>query len=296
MRVAILGFGLIGGSVARALHARAPGDWTVTAWSPSGDGPRQAQDAGEIDRAAGTIAQSVEAAEQIVLAAPPIECLDLLDQLGGPLRRAVPEGAVVTDVASTKRRLVERAAERGIRFVGGHPMAGIERTGYDAAEPNLFEGRPWVVCTDGADDVARARVEALVTAVGARPIRMDAATHDAAVAAISHLPLVVSAGLVESVFGRDTGIAEPARGVAYELAASGWRDMTRLARGDVAMGAGIAATNPDELAARLRGLREVLDRWLLELERDGGPAVDRLTTRLAAARVLAADDRAPSGS
>jgi prephenate dehydrogenase len=205
---------------------------------------------------------------------------------------------VITDVASTKAALVAHARDRGLRFVGGHPMAGREASGYGAADADLFDGRPWVIVGDGADDAAAERVRSLALACRARPVELSAAAHDAAVAAISHLPLVVSAALVEAVAGTPDRAAEDWP-LAASLAASGWRDMTRLAKGDVAMGAGIAATNAGPLAARVRSLRDVLDGWLvdLEAERDaGGPSADsggeRLAARLRDARaVLEASER-----
>jgi prephenate dehydrogenase len=109
---------------------------------------------------------------------------------------------------------------------------------------------------------------------------MDAGTHDRAVAGISHLPLLLSAALAEAVAGE--GAAGWA--VASRLSASGWRDMTRLARGDPSMGAGIAATNAPALAGRLRDLRAVLDRWQAELDAPGGPDPAAIEDRLRAAR------------
>jgi prephenate dehydrogenase len=273
MRVAILGFGLIGGSIARALHLRETGRWQVAAWSPSGEGPRRAA-AGSIARAAMSVEAAVADAELVVLAAPPLEALALLDRLADGANAAT---ATVTDVVSTKRAMVERAAELGLPFVGGHPMAGLETSGYEAATPDLFVDRPWVTVGQPGTDLER--VEALARAVGARPVAMSAEAHDAAVAAISHLPLVVAAAIVEAV----TGDGQSDWPVARSLAAGGWRDMTRLARGDSAMGAGIAATNAELIAARLRDLRDVLDEWLAELE-GGDPDPVRLEQRFAAAR------------
>ncbi|MDQ6794075.1 MAG: prephenate dehydrogenase/arogenate dehydrogenase family protein, partial [Chloroflexota bacterium] len=189
------------------------------------------------------------------------------------------------------RQLVARARERGLRFVGGHPMAGREASGFGAADGSLFAARPWVVSPpDGrADEAAVIAVERLARATGAVPIRLDPEVHDAAVAAISHLPLVVSAALVQAAIGQAGGLDDATRTAASGLAASGWRDMTRLARGDETMGAGIAATNADLLAGRIRALRDELDAWLAELERSGGPDPARLAARFAAARRLAGD-------
>jgi prephenate dehydrogenase len=296
MRIAFLGFGLIAGSVARALRA-GDGAWHLVAWSPSGDGPRAALADGVLDEAAERAGQAIETADLVVLAAPPLEVVALLDDLGGPLRPALAPGAVVTDVASTKRRIVARAEDLGLSFVGGHPMAGRETTGYGAADASLFVDRPWIVCPGSASEREIATVEALALAVGARPLRMDPAAHDRAAAAISHLPLVVAAALVESVAGGPA--SGPGAGddlaAVRTLAASGWRDMTRLARGDIAMGAGIAATNADLLAERIRALRGVLDAWLVELEMGAGPDAERLAGRLGQARrLLEGMDEAPS--
>jgi prephenate dehydrogenase len=283
MRVAILGFGLIGGSIARALRAAPDAnggadahDWTVVAWSPSGSGPRDALAAGDVAVAASGPAEALDGADLVVLAAPPLACLELLDRLAGDLHGAMAPGAVITDVASTKTLIVERAAALGLRFVGAHPMAGRETSGYATADPALFRDRPWVVVPAG-DDIAEERVVALAVRCRARPVRLPADVHDRAVAAVSHLPLVVSAALAEAVTGA------PDWATAQLLAASGWAGMTRLARGDPEMGAGIVATNADALAERLHALRGVVDLWLAMLERSGGPEPERVRERLAAA-------------
>jgi prephenate dehydrogenase len=280
MRLAILGLGLIGGSIARALRARAPGEWTVSAWSNAGRGPAAAAAEGAIDVAAETAADAIAGADVVLLAAPPVDCLRLIDELAGPLRTSLARGSVVTDVASTKRLIVERAAAARLPFVGGHPMAGRETSGFAASDAALFVDRAWAICPADAPDAAVARVETLVRAVGGVAVRMDATTHDSAVAAISHLPLILAAALAEAVLAG----GGPAH--ARELAASGWRDMTRLARGDPAMAAGIAATNADSIAAAIRATRAALDAWITDLERPGAPDAEQLEARFAAARRL----------
>lgn len=284
MRLAILGFGLIGGSVARALRAGETPRAEIVAWSPSGRGPREAAAAGIVDRVARDAASAIDRADVVLLAAPPLGCLALLDELAGRLRPALG-AALVTDVASTKAAIVARAASHGLRFVGGHPMAGRETSGYAAADPDLFADRPWVVVPGDAAPGDVEAVEALVRSCRARPMRMAAGAHDDAVAAISHLPLVIAAALVEAVAGTPDAPREDWTATAA-LAATGWRDATRLARGDVEMGAGIAATNAVALARRARDLRAALDAWLADLERAGGPDPERLEARLDAARAM----------
>ena len=289
MQIAFLGFGLIAGSAARALRATTDQAWRgarLVAWSPSGAGPERAVRDGVIDAAASDVAAAVEGADLVVLGAPPLDVLRLIDELGGPARGALADGAVVTDLASTKAAIVA-AADRGpLRFIGGHPMAGREQAGYEASDPGLFSGRPWVIVPGrGAAEPDAQLVESLATACGAVPMRMSAAAHDAATAGISHLPLLAAVALVEAVVG-GAGRADESWADARPLAAGGWRDMTRLARGDVAMGAGILATNAEHVATRLRALLAALDDWLAALERPGGPDPEALAARLRAARDL----------
>jgi prephenate dehydrogenase len=280
----MLGFGLIGGSIARALR-RDEGDWSIAAWSPSGDGPRRARSAGVVDDVGSLPAEAIDGADLVVLAGPPLACLSLIEDLRDRLAGALGVGAVVTDVASTKEIIGHHADAAGLRFVGGHPMAGREVSGYEASAADLFIGRPWVVVPGSrATTEDRERVERLARACGARPLEMSAADHDAAVAAISHLPLVVAAALVEAVAGSGERDHRPDWPTAAGLAASGWLGMTRLARGDAAMGAGIIATNSGAITERLRDFRGAIDGWLAELERAGGPDSAAIAGRLAAAR------------
>lgn len=257
----------------------------MTAWSRTAAPVEKAVADGAVDVAAASIDDAVRGAEIIILAAPPLTCLDLMDQLAGPLRGSLSEDCTVTDVASAKSRIVARADVLKLPFIGGHPMAGRELSGYGAALPDLFVQRPWVtVLGQYARLCDGERIGELIDACGALQIPMHAAAHDSAVAAISHMPLVVSAALVEAVAG---GPGEPEREdwkAASVLAATGWAGMTRLAKGEPGMGAGIAATNSAALASRLRDVRAVIDTWLVELEREGGPNADALLARFTSAR------------
>jgi prephenate dehydrogenase len=291
-RIAFVGLGLIGGSIASALRA-AGARSRLAAWTPSGRGPTEAHHLGLIDQAPPTAEAAIQGAGLIVLAAPPLAVLEHLDMLAGSLGASLRDDATITDVASTKDAIVRRAGSRGLRFVGGHPMAGREATGVATADPDLFVGRPWVVVPTAAAtarDVAL--VEALATATGARPVHLSAGEHDAGVAAISHLPLIASAALVEAVAGgRDPG-RRSSWATGRSLAAGGWADMTRLARGDPEIGAGILATNATNVAAELRAFRAAIDRWIAALEGPSGPDAPGLAERLEAARGLL--DAAPA--
>ncbi|HJP89208.1 MAG TPA: prephenate dehydrogenase/arogenate dehydrogenase family protein [Candidatus Limnocylindrales bacterium] len=276
-RIAFLGLGLIGGSIALALRA-AGSTARLVAWTPTLIGPEEALRAGAIDEVAVVPDAAVADAGLVILAGPPLDVLSMLDADSGPWA-SLADGAVVTDVASTKARVMAAAAQARLPFVGGHPMAGRETSGFAAATAELFVDRPWVVVAPvGAPAGGADLVDALAVAVEARPVRMDAQAHDDAVAAISHLPLVAAASLVDAVSGDAS-----TWGAAAPLAASGWRDMTRLARGDVDMGAGILATNRDAVAAQLRAYRSAIDAWIAALE--SGEGAPELRGRLEAARV-----------
>jgi len=277
-RIAFLGFGLIGGSVALALREVAYGG-SFVAWTPQGNGPADGLQRGLLDEAASNLAEAVDGAELIVLAGPPRAVVSLVGD--ADLARRAGTGATVTDVASTKGAVVSGAEATGLPFVGGHPMAGRETSGVAGATASLFAERPWVIVpARTAREADIDRVVALAGAVGARPMRMSAEEHDEAVAAISHLPLVAAAALVESVVLSEGGTNDWP--VARVLAATGWGDMTRLARGDAEMGAGILDTNRDAVATRLRAFRDAIDTWLGALE--GGTPADALRERLEAAR------------
>lgn len=287
MRVAFLGLGLIGGSL--ALATRSP-DRHVVAWSPRGDGPRAALAAGAIDEVAATREDAVRGADLVILAAPPLEVIRLVGWLGVE-RASLAAGATVTDVASTKGAVWRAALDAELPFVGGHPMAGLESSGFGAADRDLFRGKPWIL-TEASPGADLEVVTRLATDAGAQVIGMRAREHDRAVAAISHLPLVASVALVESVLGVADEAPPPEADDAIRLAAGGWASMTRLAKGDVAMATGIAATNRDALVGQLLAYRDRIDEWLALLDRPEPPDPEALERRFTAARRRAGGERA----
>ncbi len=260
-RIVFLGFGLIGGSIALALR-EAGCKARMVAWTPEGTGPAEGLRRGILDEAPRNAAAALGGAKLVILAGPPRSVIAHMEHLAGPMRRFLTADTTLTDVASTKGLIVATAEDLEIPFVGGHPMAGRESTGVEAATADLFVDRPWVIApADRTPERDVARVLALATATGARPVPMSAIDHDLAVAAISHLPLIAAAALVESV-AADTERWKQ----AAPLTAGGWRDMTRLARGDAQMGADIIATNARPIASQLRAYRAAIDAWLERLD------------------------------
>jgi prephenate dehydrogenase len=233
-RTAVVGLGLIGGSI--ALGARARG-FDI--------------DAAVRERArrrgvtvAERLPDALEGAELVVLAAPTAAIPALLAEAA-----AVAPEAVLTDAASLKRPVIEAAARlpETARCVGGHPMAGGRAPGIDGADPELFRGRAWaVVPTARSDEDAIARVEYLAHALGARPLRLDAERHDRAMTWISHLPLAVSAALARSA----------SSGAGADLAALAGPTPEALAQE-------LALANPEALADAVEAvageLRELAD-------------------------------------
>ena len=248
--VAIVGLGLVGGSLARAL--------TAARYRVIGhDRPRvlrQAVAARAIAVAAPSVSLAVADADLVVLAASPRTNRRLLAQVA----RAVRLGVTLTDVGSVKRGICADARRRGLRsFVGGHPMAGREASGFAASKPDLFQGRRWILTPDGDAAPASVRaVRALVRAVGARPVVMTPAEHDRAVAFLSHVPQVVAWALF--------GAAQKDRVAKTHLDVAGpaFRDMTRLARSPRGMWREILGENRREVNAALRALGAVLRRRL----------------------------------
>lgn len=274
-RLAIVGVGLLGGSVAKA--ARSGGlARHIIGVGRDPERLRPALDDGTLDAAVTDLDAGVREADVIVLAAPVLAIEGLLERVWG----AASDGALITDVGSTKRNIVragERlAATRPLAFVGSHPLAGSEQAGYRVARADLFRGATVVVTpTEKTELAALKKTTELWEALGARVTSLDPETHDRTVAAISHLPHLIACALVDGA-----GRVEPA---ALELAARGFRDTTRIAAGDPDMWTEIFLANRDALAAGIAAFRQALD----DLQRaiDGGRA-DALRAELARIKAI----------
>ena len=190
MRIAVLGAGLIGGSIGQAARQKLD-DVEVVGHGRSAERLERALAAGAIDRAAGSLAEALEGADACFCCAP-------VGALTGQVRDALaaaPADCVVTDVGSVKRTLVETIEDE--RFVGGHPIAGAETSGVEHARPDLFEGALWYLTpTAASSGVLYERLHRLIVALGARPVAIDATTHDSLLAVVSHLPHVLANVLV----------------------------------------------------------------------------------------------------
>lgn len=250
-RAAVLGVGLIGGSIAASLRRRGLAS-EVVGYAPGRDAQR-ALELGLLDRVAADVAGAVAGADLVVLAAP----IPALPGLLAAMRDRLDDDAVVTDCASTKRSVIDSArtllGDAFPRFVPGHPIAGGERHGPDAARAGLFEGRVAVLCPhERTSPDAASRVQALWTGLGARVSTMDAAEHDALFAEVSHWPHAVA-------FSLCAAIAAGSRAQeAQRFAGAGLRDTTRIGASSASLWADILIDNRDAVLECARAFEREL--------------------------------------
>ncbi|GAC1362151.1 MAG: prephenate dehydrogenase/arogenate dehydrogenase family protein [Ktedonobacteraceae bacterium] len=243
-RVAIIGLGLIGGSIGLALHK--VGAARQVAGYDLGRGVcEQARRSGAIDEAPISLTDVVRGADLVILATPVGAMRALLQNIAPVLS----PGTVVTDVASTKAQVISWAEQflpANIFFVGGHPMAGKEVSGVEAADAELFKNRIYCLTpTPRTNPSAVSKVSSLIEMLGARLRFIEPVEHDNQVAGVSHLPFLASIALMATVAEDVTW------GEASMLAATGFRDATRLAAGDPEMYRDICLTNSTAITERL---------------------------------------------
>jgi prephenate dehydrogenase len=280
-KIAIVGFGLIGGSLALAIRQR----WTsaLIIAVDRKDVLEMAMRMHVADVGGDDLVMAAEA-DLIVLAAPVVQNRRILEQLAD----VVPGDALVTDAGSTKQDIVTAARELPdrLRFVGGHPLAGAAAGGLRAARPDLFNNRPWVFTpTDQTREGDVTRLEQFVAALGAQPQRMPPEAHDRLVAFLSHLPQLTASALLH-VVGSHAG----AEGLA--LAGAGLRDTTRLASSPACIWRDIVRTNRAEIVAALDALIGVLEQLRADAAGGDGALEQIFDSAAAWKRVLG--DEAPS--
>jgi prephenate dehydrogenase len=258
-RLAVIGTGLIGASV--ALATKRTGDSQVTGYDPEPEALAAAEKRGAIDRPADSLAEAVADAELAVVAAP-------VAQLSAQVRAALdagPDGCTVTDVGSTKLGVCAAAAGSA-RFVGGHPVCGSEARGAEHASAELFEGATWFLTPLAATDPARYRlVHGFVSSLGATPVAVDPEAHDRLVALTSHLPHALANLLVNQAGATRIEGHEPLAGAGGSL-----RDMTRVAGANPRIWVDIFVENAGPLRASLAEHRRRVEQ--LEAALDSGDA------------------------
>jgi prephenate dehydrogenase len=259
-RIAIVGLGLIGGSIALAVRER----WSSIVITAVDRPPvlAHASSSGAIDRAANTVAE-IGQADLIILAAPVRQNVQMLPQV----MASRADGTIVTDVGGTKRDIVSAAVglpSGPAAFIGGHPIGGAERGGFGFARSDLFRGKPWIF-TPATPTSDLDKLFAFVRGLGARPTTMNAEDHDRVMAYVSHLPQLVASALMEVVGG-----AASSEGLRF--AGRGLMDSTRLASSPASVWREICAANADDIGPALDALIARLSELRADLE--SGEIVD----------------------
>lgn len=261
--LAVVGLGLMGASLALALRGRAE---RITGVDASLATREYAIKHGIVDHVTDDLRSGVMDADTVILAAP-VRAIEYMvsKQIGTYLR----SNTLLIDIGSTKHDICESMGRLpiGVHAIGGHPMTGKETSGVESAESTLYYKRPFVLCpTRRTTPATRLRAIALVEALGADLIEMDAERHDKVVAGISHLPYILSASLVATISNeaRDDS-------AYWQLAAGGFRDMSRLAASDIKMMGDIISTNSRAVAtllARFRVQLAIMESMLISGEHE----------------------------
>lgn len=252
--VAILGLGLIGGSLALEIRHRGLAR-RVVGYNRSEKGRRLAKKRGACHAVSGDPVRAVREADLVILATPVQSTIPLARTIAPHLK----PGALVTDVGSTKQHLVKalgRLFPSRVDFLGSHPIAGTERSGMAAAQRDLFSGRWWLLTPEGRnprEKKALARLKRLAAALGAKPATMSPGQHDRSLALISHLPHMAAYALVDTALGVD-------QGRALKFSAGGFRDYTRIAASSPRMWSEICLENRENILKMITRYEKSLKR------------------------------------
>lgn len=254
-KITIIGLGLIGGSLGAALKKRHPA-LRVTGVDVTPEIIKMAVDLGVIDKGTTSPAEGVREAELVFLAAP----AQALEKVCCEIAPHLLPGSIVTDVCSTKAnvlKIMEETLPPAVRFIGGHPMAGSEKSGLEGVDELLFENAVYILTPSaGTDGIALQVVRETVESLGARVRLMEAAEHDAKVAAVSHLPHLAAAALMNTV-----GRLEEERNGYFQLAAGGLKDTTRIASGSSDLWCGILLNNAEAVLPLIKEFKKNLTEF-----------------------------------
>ena len=259
MNISIIGLGLIGGSIAKKLTIKNE-QLTITGIAKREETVKLALKLGIVDEATTDMIQGVKDADVVFICTP----INLIIPTLRKIAKHLKQGAIVTDVGSSKEEIVKQANKlmlKGTCFIGGHPMAGKEKVKLEAADSSLFEGKTWVLSLSTNNKTNERMVtkdqknelkvlEEIIKSLGAKVVKMDAKKHDLAVAGISHMPLAVAVALVNTIAD-----SKQAKDEMKQCAASGFRDTTRIASGDPILGVDMFATNKKSVLKMLKAFK-----------------------------------------
>lgn len=262
-KVGIVGLGLIGGSLAKAIHGRT-GIKEIVAIDKDEASLKMAKEEGVITESSCDDIRILSGCDVVILCAP----VDVIKNMQDDLAKV--DIGMITDVGSVKQPVMD--AIRLPNFVGGHPMAGSERYGYACSNGSLFENALYVICLPEYSKVSANMLqsfEELIRAIGAIPMRMTAKEHDERVAAVSHLPHIVASSLSLLMANRDDGALS-------RMAAGGFRDITRIASSNSKLWAGITSNSREALLPILDEYIDTLTKWKTALENNDSAELEKL--------------------
>ncbi|HHY83683.1 MAG TPA: prephenate dehydrogenase [Clostridiales bacterium] len=267
-KITIAGLGLIGGSLAKAFRRTNPG-FTIVGVDSNRKNLELALEDGTVSQAFDRLEDAVSDS-QVIFLCTPVSCIPELLII---LSRCARPGTIITDVGSIKEGIMKKADEllpQDVCFIGGHPMAGAERSGYHASIAHLFENAYYILTPrTGTPDTAVNVLKSLIASTGAIPLILDPVTHDQMVGAVSHLPHIIAAALVNTVReadGPDNAI--------QKLAAGGFKDITRIASSNPEMWRDICLYNRDQLLPLISSVIGCLSKISKDLEAGDGQAVE----------------------
>lgn len=259
LKTTIIGLGLIGGSLAKAMHDKL-GMRDIVAVDHDSSALELALKEGVIARGITVPDDSVYNSDIIFICTPVKRILEYLDDLAPKVKKT----CIITDVGSTKGIITDYAGRlpRSLHFIGGHPMAGTEKSGYINSLPHLFENVYYILTpANGVSEESVRVLASLIEGIGAIPVVMTPEEHDMAVAGISHLPHVLAAALVNTVKDLDSNT-----GRLQMLTAGGFRDITRIASSSPGMWENIVLSNRDYLLSVLKQMDQKLSDFVGHLE------------------------------
>lgn len=270
-KITIIGLGLIGGSLAKALHEKA-GFENIIAIDKDEDALKTAMEEGTISLGLKTPDSSVYSSDMIIISTPVNHTIKYIKDLVPH----IPDTCIITDTCSIKGEIVRCVEQLNPKpcFVGGHPMAGTEMAGYKNSFPHMFENAYYVLtpCSSTTPE-ALDKLACMVEAIGAIPVVIKAGEHDRITGSISHIPHIIAAALVNLVKESDDG-----SGKMRTLAAGGFRDITRIASSSPAMWENIVISNKRQIINILKSFNKSLLDFMCSLEKNNTPAITQFFT------------------
>lgn len=261
MHIAIVGIGLIGGSLGLALKAKLQDEIYIAGVDNSAETLKLAVERGAVDLATDDVREAVAQADIVFFSTPVLQIVPMVEKIMPFLKK----GCIITDTGSTKQYIwqqLQKILPDDIYYIAGHPMAGKERSGIAAADAGLFQHKCYVIVEDtGAPKAAVEKVCDLIALTGANITTMDIAKHDRCASVISHIPHVAAAALVTLLNNSQNDIE-----ANLKLAGGGFKDTTRIASSNADMWADICMSNPDAITNHLEELKRILDEVILNIE------------------------------